>query len=121
MVRSEGESSRDSQSNSGLAVWMTIMRDDPGNREERNEPDGHADYYATDPRVVGGAVEKSCRDCPCDAKCGKDRGVSGGSVQRGGVPDAVCVALAGNASDSEVTGAAGDGPAARISCPGGLH
>src|SRR5262245_48987746 len=59
MVWSEGLSSSDSQSNSGLAAWRIIMGGGPhgGTRRSRDA----TLYYAMNPRGVGGVVEKSCR------------------------------------------------------------
>ena len=36
-----------------------------------SQKDVHTSYYAIDPREVGDVVEKSGKNRPCDAKCGK--------------------------------------------------
>jgi hypothetical protein len=42
-----------------------------------SQKDVHTNYYAIDPRKVGDVVEKSGKNRPCDAKCGKSQGFLG--------------------------------------------
>jgi hypothetical protein len=47
------------------------MGGDPGIEGTSYEEGAPMVYYAIDPRGVGGVVEKSWENRPCDAKCGK--------------------------------------------------